>query len=65
LAADFTRDFLAVEDWFQLLTVAKTKTKMAHSLAFFTLWCIWKQRNVVVFTGSRCSPMQVFTVTRD
>ena len=60
-------DFLAADSTrgcgMQSMTVGETK--MAHSLAILTLWCIWKRRNVVAFTSYRCTPMQVFAVFRD
>jgi hypothetical protein len=63
LAVDFTRDSLAVKDWLQSMMVGETK--MADSLAIFTLWCIWNQRNAAVFISSRCTPMKVFAMIRD
>jgi hypothetical protein len=52
-----------MEEWFYRLTNACTKR--AHTLVILTVWCIWKQRNVVVFTESRQSVQAIFTEIKD
>jgi hypothetical protein len=51
------------EDWF--LAVTREGTKAAHSLTILTLWCIWKQRNDVVFRGSRRTTHAVSMEVKD
>lgn len=46
-----------MEEWFYSMT--SKGTKMAHSISIQTLWTIWKQRNAIIFRGSR-RPAQVF-----
>jgi len=52
-----------MEDWFCRL--ANQGTKRAHTLAILTLWCLWKQRNAVVFRDSKKSAQSLFTEIKD
>jgi hypothetical protein len=40
-------------------------TKRAHTLAILTLWCIWKQRNAVVFREQRRPAQTLFAEIKD
>jgi hypothetical protein len=52
-----------VEDWF--LSMTERGSKMAHTLAILTLWCIWKHRNAAVFNASTSTVLQVVARIKD
>jgi hypothetical protein len=41
------------------------RSKRAHTLAILTLWCIWKQRNAVVFSDPRRPVQALFVEIQD
>jgi hypothetical protein len=47
------------------MAVTREGTKATHTLAILTLWCIWKQRNAVVFRDSRCMAHAVSVEVKD
>lgn len=51
------------EDWFYHMT--NQGSKMAHTLAILTLWCLWKQRNAVIFRDSRRTEQTLFSEIKD
>ena len=51
------------EGWF--MAVTREGTKAAHSLTTLSLWCIWKQRNAVVFRESRRTAHAVSMEVKD
>ncbi|XP_021979494.1 uncharacterized protein LOC110875605 [Helianthus annuus] len=38
---------------------SKKEEKIIYGLALITSWCIWKERNEVVFKQKRCSPQDI------
>jgi len=52
-----------IEDWFAQTTTSGDKK--GHTMSILTLWCLWNQRNAVIFRDQRKSAIGVFDEIKD
>ncbi|XP_021999371.1 uncharacterized protein LOC110896215 [Helianthus annuus] len=52
-------EFKDILDIHKFMKRSKKEEKIIYGLALITSWCIWKERNEVVFNQKRCSPHDI------
>ncbi|XP_021991527.1 uncharacterized protein LOC110888304 [Helianthus annuus] len=52
-------DFKDILEIHKFIKRSKKEEKIIHGLAMIASWCIWKERNEVVFSQKRCNPQDI------
>ncbi|KAJ0479839.1 putative RNA-directed DNA polymerase [Helianthus annuus] len=55
----FLFEFKDILDIHKFIKCSKKEEKIIYGLALITSWCIWKERNEVVFNQKRCNPLDI------